>query len=275
MPNTTVARSTALLCLAAAMGAAPLPAQERSQPRLFLTINAGIVFGGDLWTLPEQPVAIIGGGGFDFDTMHIARRLNPGLAAGLTAALFMSRHFGLTFEAMYLGQHIDDDCTMVAENAALDPQRRNAQVCRSITQKETSVATTGFYLGAMYRFAPGGFATPFLRVQGGVSLRNTSVVETSGAFLDADGTVRDRVIIVDPDDSYTAPTMAISAGVMIPVSPGYQFTLEVRDHIIRMQRVTGPAVAPARHPTEGFYDHAITVTVGFSIVLEKKRGRRY
>ena len=238
---------------------------------MFLTINAGVVFGGDLWTIDRQPVVIIGT--TEFDTMRIERQLTPGLAAGLSATLYTSPHLGFSFEAMYLGQNTDDNCTMISENTAFDPERRNFQTCRSINQIERSVATTGFYLGANYRFAPRGAFSPYLRLQGGVSIRSSSVVETFGAFV-AGGQPQERLIIRDPEETVVAPTAAISAGIMIPISAGYSASFEIRDHIIQMQRLTGPAVVGIA-PTENYYKHSIALTFGFSIVLEKKRGRRY
>jgi len=264
--------AAAAFLIATTAPTAPLAAQEGAQPRLFFTINAGVVFGGDLWTVDRQPVVIIGGAGA-FDTMRISRQLTPGLAAGLTATLYTSPHFGFSFEATHLGQKTDDNCTMISENTALDPQRRNFQTCQSISQIERSVATTGFYLGANYRFAPRGAFSPYLRLQGGVTIRSSSVVETFGAFV-ADGAPLERLIIRDPEGTVVAPTAAIAAGVMVPLSAGYSASFEIRDHLIQMQRVTGPAVVGIA-PTENFYMHAFAVTFGFSIVLEKKRGRRY
>ena len=265
-----VAAAAALLT-ATTVTAAPLAAQEGAQPRLFFTINAGVVFGGNLWTVDRQPVAIIGGAAFD--TMRISRQLTSGLAVGLTATLYTSAHLGFSFEAEYLGQVIDDACTMIFESG-LDPQRRNAQVCETMDQIQPTASTTGFYLGANYRFSPRGAFSPYVRLQGGVSLRNTSVVEASGVFVGDDNSIQERVIIQDRSGTRVAPTAGIALGVIIPLSPSYLVSFEVRDHLIQMQRVTGPAVVGIA-PTENYYMNAFAVTFGFSIVLEKKRGRRY
>jgi hypothetical protein len=261
--------------LAALTSAAPLDAQQRSLPRLIFSISPGVVFGGSLWEIDRQPAAILGlVGPTVFDTMAIRRRLKPGLAVGFTATLYPSEHLGLSFEAMYLGQIRDDDCRMISEDLVLDPAGKNGQICQDINQQERTAATTGFYLGGVYRFTPRGFATPYLRLQGGVSLRSTSITEVSGRFVEGDGVPQDRVIIRDDSPTTIAPSFAVSAGVMIPISAGYRVTLEVRDHIIRMERITGPAEV-GRAPTEGFFHHGIAVTLGFNIVLERKRGRRY
>jgi hypothetical protein len=265
------AAAAAALLIAATATAAPLAAQEGAQPRLFFTVNAGVVFGGNLWTVDRQPVAIIGGAAFD--TMRISRQLTSGLAVGLTATLYTSAHLGFSFEAEYLGQVIDDACTMVFESD-LDPQRRNAQVCETMNQIQPTASTTGFYLGANYRFSPRGAFSPYVRLQGGVSLRNTSVVEASGVFVGDDNSIQERVIIQDRSGTRVAPTAGIALGVIIPLSPSYLVSFEVRDHLIQMQRVTGPAVVGIA-PTENYYMNAFAVTFGFSIVLEKKRGRRY
>jgi hypothetical protein len=267
-----------ILVLAGLLAASAAAAQERSSPQLFITINGGAVFGGDLWTVDKQPVAIIGAPLTEPDTMRIARRIEPGLAAGLTFTVFPWGNLGISFEAMYLGQGLDDACTMVYEDEAADPQRRNAQVCRSIGGKESTAATSSFLLGAFYRFTPRGAFSPFLRAQAGISLRGESVVEVSGFFLDqGTGITQDRIVIPDPSGSTTAFSAAFSAGVMIPISSGYAVTLELRDHLIQMQRVLEPwDPRVSRAPvTDSFLDHAFTFTVGFSIVLERKRGRRY
>ena len=293
MPTTTVAssrtrngndpparpyRRAATLALAGLLVASAIPAQERSSPQLFITINGGAVFGGSLWTVDKQAVAIIGSVATPPDTMRITRRLEPGLAAGLTFTVFPWKNLGLSFEALYLGQGVDDGCTMVYEDTVSDPQRRNNQVCQSISGKEVTAATTGFYLGGFYRFTPRGAFSPFVRVQGGISLRNESVVEVSGFFLDQSiGAPQDRIVIPDPEGTTAAFSAALSAGVMIPISSGYAVTLELRDHLVQMQRLVAawdPTVS-RRPQTESFLDHAVTFTVGFSIVLERKRGRRY
>ena len=265
------AAAAAALLIATTVTATPLAAQEGAQPRLFFTINAGIVFGGSMWTVEKQPVVIVGGAAFD--TMRISRQLTPGLAAGLTATLYTSTHLGFSFEAMYLGQIIDDDCTMVFDSG-FDPQQRNAQVCNSMDQIQTTASTSGFYLGANYRFTPRGAFSPYVRIQGGVSLRNTSVVEASGVFVGSDNTRQERVVIRDRSGTRIAPTVGLALGFIIPISPSYLVSFEARDHLIQMQRVTGPAVVGIA-PTENFYMHAFAITFGFSIVLEKKRGRRY
>jgi len=266
------------LVLAGLLAASAAAAQQGSQPQLFITINAGAVFGGDLWTVDRQPVAIIGAPTTAPDTMRITRRLEPGLAAGLTFTVFPWRNLGLSFEAMYLGQGVDDGCSMVYEDQDTDPQRRNNQVCESISGKEITAATTTFTLGGFYRFSPRGAFSPFLRAQAGISLRNESVVEVSGFFLEQGSTApQDRIVIPDPEGTTAGFTAALSAGIMIPISSGYSVTLEVRDHLITMQRLLAPwDPAVSRNPqTESYLSHAFTFTVGFSIVLERKRGRRY
>jgi hypothetical protein len=270
MSRIVLPRVAAAVALLTTTIGVPLAAQEGPQPRLFFTINGGIVFGGDMWTVERQPVALIGG--LAVDTMRISRKLTSGLAAGLTATIYTSRHLGFSFEAEYLAHAIDDECTMVY-NSGLDPQERNAQVCNTMDQIQRTASTTGFYLGANYRFSPRGAFSPYVRLQGGVSIRNASVVEASGVFVEND-VAQERVVIRDRDGTTIAPTAGIALGVIIPISPSYLVSLEVRDHLIQMQRVTGPAVVGIA-PTENFYMHAFAVTFGFSIVLEKKRGRRY
>jgi hypothetical protein len=61
----------------------------------------------------------------------------------------------------------------------------------------------------------------------------------------------------------------------MPLSPGYRFRLEVRDQLARIEVATGPANSAAIVPFEKRTFHQLAMVLGYDIVLEQKRGRRY
>ncbi len=174
---------------------------------------------------------------------------------------------------MFLGLGIDDNCRMVAENAQFDPQRRNRQLCDDITRRDRSSSTVAFALGGVYRAAPRSFAAPYVRLQGGLVVRNSSLIETAGQVL-SDGVVEQRVVIRDDSPTAVGFHAGVAVGVMIPLAPGYQVQLELKDHVLQVEQVTGPA-DNAIAPTRIAWDHAPALTMAIGIVLEQRRGRRY
>jgi hypothetical protein len=127
----------------------------------------------------------------------------------------------------------------------------------------------------LFRFAPGGGLKPYLRAQGGITTRQSSTVEVTGSFLD-ENLVRQTVLIIgDPDPAALHPTASFGVGVMLPFATGYQARLELRDGLLLVERITGPADALAVAPTETRLFHSVALVLMLDIVLEQRRGRRY
>ncbi|MBI4419585.1 MAG: hypothetical protein HY560_02065 [Gemmatimonadetes bacterium] len=253
----------------------PCRAQSRAEPRLVLSLFGGVAAGADLWEVNRQPLLVLGTElAPRYDTLRITRRVRPGLALGLSAMLYRSAHAGASAEMVFLGMSTEDVCTLVYENP--DPLRRNAQICSDISQNSASPTTVGFFLGGIYRIAPRGFISPYVRLQAGVGARSGSVVEIIGAFIQG-GVPRQRVVINDASGSRLSPSIGAAAGFAIPLAPGYQVHLELRDQLLLFHRVTGPADDrnSAIAPTERFAMHSVGLTAGLDIILEQKRGRRY
>jgi len=60
------------------------------------------------------------------------------------------------------------------------------------------------------------------------------------------------------------------------IGRGYQFRFEVRDNWVRIPTVSGPAQRQGlKPPTSTSGKHVLSFTLGFDVVLERKRGRRY
>jgi hypothetical protein len=60
------------------------------------------------------------------------------------------------------------------------------------------------------------------------------------------------------------------------VAQGYSFRWEIRDNIVGVQRVTNTIpIAGFVPPHERVFKHLFSMTIGFDVVLERRRGRRY
>ena len=250
-------------------------AQVNPEPRLIFSIFGGVAKGPDLYEIPQQPLLLV----FtpEYDTLALRRQTTTAPMIGVNATVYRSSGFGLVAEAAYVGVRIDDDCRMLYEHT--DLQRRNYQVCTDITRRVGTVSNVGFTLGGAYRLASRSAVSPYIRLQGGVSIQSASLVEMVGTYneVTADNRIvpRDRVVIADESTISVHPMLAGALGVSFALSPGYHIRAEVRDHLMRFQRPTGPAGDVGDVPIEGFWGHAPALVFGFDIVLERRRGRRY
>lgn len=262
-----------LVCLLLACAAAPAGAQRRPQPQLLLTIFGGVASGAYLWEINRQPFAREDDA-TTLDTLRLSRRLASALTLGASATLFPGPNLGFTGEIAYLGFDLDDTCQMTYTDPALVNQGETALVCGDITRVGASAVTLAFSLGAIYRVAPRGFASPYVRAQAGISARSSSTVEMQGRYT-RNGQPFTRLVIGDPAGGAVNPTAAVGVGVMIPFAPGYQARLELRDHLLFVRRAAGPADNLLVPPTTTELAHSVGLLLKIDIVLEQRRGRRY
>ena len=262
-----------------ALASAPLAAhgQTRSESRLLLSLFGGVSGGRNLWEVNRQPLLVLGTEVAPrYDTLRLSRRMNAGVVLGIAGTVFQSAQVGLSAEMVFLGLSTDDGCTLVYESPGADAARRNAQVCGSISGQSATPNTVAFSVGATFRPVPQALVGPYGRVHAGVGLRSGSVVEMVGSFVE--GSVREqRQVINDLSTGRMSPTVGLAGGLMTPLGPGYQIRLELRDQVMFMRRVAGPAdgLNQGVAPTEPFMLHSVSLTAGLDIVLEQKRGRRY
>ena len=261
-----------LLCCAFA---ARTQAQIGPEPRLSFSIFGGVANYGHLWDVPKQPLTVTWRPEL-WDTLALNRSLNPSLLLGLNATLYRSSHLGFTAEIVYLGLKSDDEYEMEWEH--LDLQRLNNQVCNSITASTRTVSNIGMSAGVAYRLLPRAAVKPYGRLQVGVSLRSSSLIDMSGVYQqqrpDGSIVVQSRAIIADPSATSVHPLVIGAIGLTFALSPGYQLRAEVRDHLLILERPTGPAEL-AQVETEHFIGHSPALVFGFDVVLEQRRGRRY
>jgi hypothetical protein len=274
---TVQSRTGRLLSLALGLGmlaGGPAHGQERPEPQLILTVFGGAMGGATLYSGLRQPLVLLEDP-FATDTLDLGRRLAPAVSFGASATYFPSPHLGVSGEITFMGFGLDDTCSMAYTDPSTANRGFNEQICNDIAGKSGAASTIAFYVGGLYRIAPRGGVKPYLRVQAGITTRASSTVEVSGRFLDERGVLRNRLVIGDTDPGSLDPSVGFGLGVMLPFAAGYQARLELRDHLLYANRVTGPADALERAPTERTLVSSLGLVFMLDIVLEQKRGRRY
>jgi hypothetical protein len=100
-------------------------------------------------------------------------------------------------------------------------------------------------------------------------------LRTIGEYPTSQGT--STLTVYDDDhDSRVGPAFALGAGFTAAVAKGYQLRWEVRDNIVGVQKVTGPTPQPQVVPPHKLvFKHLFSMSIGFDVVLERRRGRRY
>ena len=254
----------------------PAASQTGSQNNLVLTILGGAVTGHDLWSIDKQPLCVIPGAGgscsSNYDTLRISRSVGTSLALGVAATYYPWPHLGFHAELSYLGLPTDATCTGLFYNT--DPENKNQQVCNEITTQSGGGGAISAFAGVMLRASPRRTVSPYLRGSVGVVNQARSTTEVTGVFVDGTG-FHERLVIADPNPGRNSAMFGMAAGFTTPLGSGYQFRFEVRDAIVSLERVTGPANALGTAPVASRSYHHFALTLGFDVVLERKRGRRY
>lgn len=265
-----------LLCLLLALATAPgLGAQaSRDQASLIINLFAGYATGGSLWRVADQPVIDDNAGEPLVDHYALARRIKGNLIFGGRAIFFPGDHFGYFGEAFLMGLGYEDRCSI--PNPTIS--QRNRDVCASISRNSTPASAVQVTGGVMYRIRANQLISPYARLSVGGALSSRSPIATTGSFPSAasDGQLVDLDIYTDEGTSQFHPAMGIGAGFTAQIARGYQMRWELRDNIIGIETVTGPSVIEGDRPPTGMrLRHRLSLEVGFDIVLERKRGRRY
>jgi hypothetical protein len=93
------------------------------------------------------------------------------------------------------------------------------------------------------------------------------------------GIRQDRSLVTIYDDDVRTrirPALGLGVGATVVLGRGYHLRAEVRDNIVGVVRVAGPASAlGAIPPHETTYKHLFGILIGLDVILERQRGRRY
>lgn len=259
--------AASLLAVLVAGHAGVLSAQRtHDESRLVIGIAGGWIGGKDLWSV-QQPVTASAP---TDDIFAIDRTLRSNITLAGQMTFFPSPHFGLTGEAVYLGIGTHDRCALINPTGDFV----NELACFSINGRDRSASGVALMGGVVLRPMSRSAIQPYLRALGGLSLVPRSTVELVATF----GTVNEGAlpIYIGNKSHEVRPTGALGIGIATAPRAGYQVRLEARNTWVSLLTVTGPTAhenMPANAKSK--YIALPTITLGFDVVLEKRRGRRY
>jgi hypothetical protein len=272
----------------AALGLVTLTAAVAAQtppfePQLIFSIGAGLAAGGgELWSLPQQGVRVVGGPtGNEIDTLGLARWLVPGPAATLAATYHRSPHWGLTAEGGYFAVESEQRCSPPAAGYTPDSENKNEQACTRGNGTQRSTSIVGFQVGLAYRGSLSARIMPYARASAGIGFLADSYVRTDGAIqaplaCNTSTGVCQWPLIEAERTAETTWIASLAVGAALDIGTGYRFRFEARDLIASLQVPASPA-----NPATGFAPVGSTVrhipvfTAGIDVILERRRGRRY
>jgi hypothetical protein len=249
--------------------AVALLAQTHDDARLTMGISAGFIGAKHIWDVPNQPVLSVFDGP---DIFHIGRELRSDITISGQGTYFRGPHFGVTGEFTYVGLGATDACAVVQDGG--DAELRAA--CAALSGDERSSSGTVVQGGFVFRPFTRTGLQPYLKALGGLAFAPSSTMEMTSVY----GSVGDTLLTLTiyPDDHWKSvrPTATLAFGISTAPSSGYQLHIEARETFLALTEVTGPSggqgfVPPHRSAFIG----VPSLLVGFDIVLERRRGRRY
>ncbi|HEV8398848.1 MAG TPA: hypothetical protein VGQ18_03310 [Gemmatimonadales bacterium] len=255
----------------------PAAAQTGSESNLVFTIFGGTVTGHSLWTVGKQPLTVLSDPS-KYDTLDLSRSVSSSMVLGLAATYFLSPHVGVHLELSYLGLPVESRCTGVffhPDSNAFADLHRNEQVCDDIQSQSADGGAIAIFGGVTLRAASRRTLSPYVRGNFGIVNEPRSTIEMAGAFIDGDGILKDRQVLADASPRRTSVMYGAAAGFTSPLGPGYAFRFELRDVVVSLDRLAGPANGLGVGPITSKAYHHISLTLGLDVVLERKRGRRY
>lgn len=259
--------TTLRLVLLLALPCPPLAAQRTNdEARLVVGVTGGYITGTDLWNV-VQPIPTSTSRPDEF---RLARGLRGNITVGGHLTYFPRPHWGVTGEVVYLGLGTRDNCALVAPST----DGFNRLACASLENKERAASAVAVLGGGVWRPVPRGDLQLYLKAAAGLALvpRSTTTVT---AFFGEEGEFALPVYLEDGSKE-VAPIGVGAVGFATAPNRGYQFSVEFRATATRIQVVEGPSPVGVLTPPIGARWLVLpTITAGFEIVLEKRRGRRY
>lgn len=244
-------------------------AQTNDEARLTLGIAAGYIGSRVLWDIPNQPILS------RFDTrsvFHLHRETASDISISGHATFYKGPHIGMTGEFTYVGLGNHDACILVEDGG----DEELAAACNALKGAVGSASTTQVQAGLVFRPLTRSFLQPYFKGMVGLAFTPTSTIQTRSDY----GNVGDTALILTiyKDDNWKSirPTWTAAFGISTAASSGYQLHVEVREAWLPVGVVTsateGQGLVP---PHKTSIKNFPSILVGFDIVLEKRRGRRY
>ena len=250
-------------CLAAqaSVGAAQATGDRA---RLVFTVSGALVAGTGLWAVGRQTI----GAGLAADTLALERSFRTNFGVGFSGIYFPGNNLGFTADAFLLALGFDDSCRPA--RPIVNP--RNGEVCDYIDRNDRPGSSATLDAGVVYRIATREMISPFARATVGLLISNQSHLALDGISSGGEGVA----IYQDDRGTRVTPGVALGVGTTVALGKAYQLRWEIRDNIVRADRITAPTeFNGAVPPHEGVWKHFFSLLVGLDVVLERQRGRRY
>ncbi len=261
------------LAILAAAAPATLPAQRTfDAARLVVGISAGWIGGVHLWDVGTQPIPRQFPG--LYDTVALSRDVRENLTISGQMTYYRGQHFGWTAEFTYVGVGLNDHCTFAHPSS----DDYNQEVCGALQNREEPASAVTLAGGFNYRPTGRTQFQPYFRATAGLTLMPRSTRAVVVNFYDPSGNLTEGDIYTDNSWTELRPTGTLGIGIATAPSQGYQLQVEFRETWMRVATVTGPTGPPYTGldaPNRGTWLRLPSLMVGFDIVLEKSRGRRY
>jgi len=276
-------RSARFALAALALTAATAGAQSRQEPNLVFSIGLGLTTGQQLWDLAKQPLAVVGTSPTAYDTVHLARWLQPGIVGVLGITYYRAQHLGYSLELGYFGLASEQRCQ---GPAAWQPEtdQINQQACTSAQGQHVATSVTGMLLGLTYRPLPRSKIEPYVRVGIGPGVASSISFVTTTATVESsrcgNGTTACIYFLLDEGNARSLTWLgSASVGLSYWLGPAYRVRFEARDLLTSITQVTGPAsttTGGSGRPSTSTKIVAVpTFTFGLDVVLERQHTRRY
>jgi hypothetical protein len=247
-------------------------AQRGPESRIILTLRAGVVASdATLWTIARQPLLVTGTETDPqprFDTVSLTRGFVTNLIVGVAGAYFPSSTLGIEVDVTRLGLTYETSCSGIAFDSLLGATNR--YMCEAIHGSSRSLGAIAFTVGGLARAFPRKSVAPYGRVGIGVTYFSVSTT-----YLEGPTPTGIKVLVDDPSPEHSTVSLLVGAGALIALGPGYNVRFDIADLAERFQGLTGPADRLARASRGHRFTHHVTFSLGFGIVLDAKRGRRY
>lgn len=262
-------RTATILAGIALAFAAPASGQETGdESRLVFNVGIGWASGGDLWTVPNQPVLDI----LAVDTFNLSRSMSETWAAGMSGTYYKGAHLGIGVDLLLVNLRYNDSCQLAFATGS----QSNADACQSINGSGQSALSSQITGTLIYRFASRSPVSPYVRANVGIMVANLNTTRLSGFYVNEDDLTVELPIYTNSDQTRISPVGAIGAGVTFAIARAYHLRIEARGSSYTLNAVTGPNPSiGAEANTEAKRKTQLTLMVGVDLLLERSRGRRY
>ena len=259
-----------------ALSAGRLPAQE-PLAEVQLSASAGLTWGGPLWSVAAQPTLVSTTGTVALDTFALTRRLSSGLTAWLGFTKYARPHIGFGAEIAWVAASLETGCGFAGQQVRPDLSQGNAAACANVGQQRLATSAIAALGTIALRAAPRRDLSPYVKVGLGVAILSGSFVGT-GADYSTDACPLCYKEIYAPDSRSFTWAGTLAAGLIFGGGLPVRFRVELRDFVLGLPTVTGPANPVDSHPMPEMTvraTHRLTLAMGLDLVSGGLRRRRY